>query len=176
MNFIISKSIGVRMHDYGCMLRVYRRDVVDHIVRSSESATFVPALGVLFGENSAEVKIKHEPRKGSSSRYNIFRLVRLNYDLMTGFSLLPIQALTFAGFVIAFIGFSLSLYTIIKSFVLNTRTGIEAIYMMFSVLYFFIGILMLGIGIIGEYIGRIYIEVRKRPRYIVKECVGCEKK
>ena len=158
------------------MVRVYRRDVVDHIVSSSENATFIPALGVLFGSNVTEAKVAHEARAKTPSRYNIFRLVKLNYDLMTGFSLLPIQMLTFAGFGISLIGFGLSLYVVVRSFVVKTLTGLEAIYAMFSVLYFFVGILMLSIGIIGEYIGRIYQEVRRRPRYIVREDEGCEKK
>lgn len=175
MNFIISKSIRVAMHDYGCMLRVYERSVAERIVRSPENATFVPALGVLFGSKVAEVKISHEARKRSGSRYNIFRLVRLNYDLMTGFSLLPIQTLTFLGFTISIAGFGLSLYLIVKSFIIKTPERLEAVYTMFSVLYFFVGILILSIGIIGEYVGRIYVEVRKRPRYIVKEHAGRDK-
>ena len=176
MNLIISRSIKLKMHDYGCMLRVYKRDVVDRILRTSESATFVPALGVLFAGNVAEVKIRHESRKKSPSRYNIFSLVRLNYDLMTGFSLLPIQALTFVGIVISLIGFALSLYLIIKSFIIGNAMRIDAVYAMFAVLYFFIGILVLSVGIVGEYIGRIYSEVRKRPRFVVKEYAGREKK
>lgn len=172
MNFIISKSINIKMHDYGCMLRLYKKSVIERILKSSENATFIPALGVLFGGNVTEVKVNHEARRESASRYNIFRLVRLNYDLMTGFSLLPIQALTFIGFSISFIGFALSLHLIIRSFFVGSLSGLDTIYTMFSVLYFFVGILVLSIGIVGEYIGRIYIEVRKRPRYIVKEYAG----
>lgn len=172
MNYVISKSIKIKMHDYGCMLRLYRRDVVDRILGSSENATFIPALGALFGSNVTEIKVNHEARSQSASRYNIFRLVRLNYDLMTGFSLLPIQALTFIGFGISFVGFALSLHLIIRSFFVTSVSGLDTMYTMFSVLYFFIGILILSIGIVGEYIGRIYMEVRKRPRYIVKEYAG----
>lgn len=175
MNFVVFKSIRVRMHDYGCMLRLYRKDVVEAMLKSSESIIFIPALSVLFGHNIAEVKIKHEPRKSSPSRYNLFRLVRLNYDFMTGFSLLPIQMMTFAGGAISVIGFLLSMYLIIRSFAIKSDTGLGGIYTMFSVLYFFIGILILCIGIIGEYIGRMYIEIKKRPRYIVKEYLGRDK-
>lgn len=176
MNRVISKSLGIKANDYGCMLRLYKRDVVDRMIHSHESTTYVPALGVIFGSNVTEVKIKHSSRENTASRYNIFKLIRLNYDLMTGFSLLPIQILSFIGFGVASLGLIFSAYLLIRSFIVKTMSGLEAVYAMFAVLFFFIGVIILAVGIIGEYVGRIFMSVRNRPAFIVKESLGIDKK
>ncbi|HEY6147251.1 MAG TPA: glycosyltransferase, partial [Thermoanaerobaculia bacterium] len=76
----------MRLTDFGCMLRAYSRDVVEEINRSEEASTFIPALGQSFARNPTEVEVAHAPRTGGESAYSLYRLIRLNFDLMTGFS------------------------------------------------------------------------------------------
>jgi len=172
MNRLVSVSIGVQMRDAGCMLRAYSKAVAQRIVASSERAGFIPALAALYGSRIAEVPIAHSARQKGSSKYNLFKLVRLNYDLLTGFSLMPIQVMTFLGGAIFVFGLVLFSYLIVRSFMIPSYSGLDAVYTMFALLYLLVGILVLAIGIVGEYIGRIYLEVRNRPRYIVAEQLG----
>jgi len=167
VNKITSRLVGVKLRDYGCMLRAYTRNVIDHINMCSESSSFIPALANTFAKRIVEIEVGHEERKKGKTKYSIFRLLRLNFDLMTSFSLLPIQFIGVLGFIIALLGLAFALFLIIRRMIIGPE--VEGTFTLFGILFFFIGIQIFALGVIGEYIGRIYQEVRKRPRYIVKK-------
>lgn len=170
-NRLTSVIVGVPMHDYGCMLRAYRRHIIDTVVECDEKAAFVPALANTFAKRVAEIPVGHAERAGGESKYNLFSLAHLSLNLITGFSLLPMRALSLTG-----IGIFL-LDAIFAAILLGHRLfyGPQqegALWTLFAVLFFFVGLMFLAFGLIGEYIGRIYIEVRRRPTYIVRAVHG----
>lgn len=167
INQVTSLIVGVKMRDYGCMLRAYRRSVVEQVCKSQEASSFIPALANCFAGSVAEIPVAHGPRESGRSKYNSFRLMRLNFDLLTGFSLLPIQVVSFAGILISFLGLGFALFLAIRRFLVGPE--VEGVFTLFAILFFFVGLQILALGLIGEYIGRIYMEVRRRPRYVIKE-------
>lgn len=167
INRVSSLIIGVKMKDYGCMLRAYRRPVVKRICECQEMASFIPALANAFAGSVAEIPVSHSARETGRSKYGAFRLMRLNFDLLTGFSLLPIQVVSFAGILISFAGLGFAAFLFIRRFIVGPE--VEGVFTLFAILFFFVGLQILALGLIGEYIGRIYMEVRRRPRYIIKE-------
>jgi undecaprenyl-phosphate 4-deoxy-4-formamido-L-arabinose transferase len=166
-NRVTSKVVGVRMHDYGCMLRAYRRSVVDQLVRCEGICQFIPALATLFTDSMAEIAVEHAPRRDGRSRYGLLRLLRLNFDLLTGFSLLPIQAVSLAGVLVAALGLGFAIFLGVRRLVVGPE--VEGVFTLFAILFFFVGLQILALGLIGEYVGRIYQEVRRRPRYVIRE-------
>jgi undecaprenyl-phosphate 4-deoxy-4-formamido-L-arabinose transferase len=167
VNRATSAMVGVRMTDYGCMLRAYRRSVVDQIVACQEISRFIPALANTFAASVAEVPVQHAPRRDGRSRYGLLRLLRLNMDLMTGFSLLPIQAVSLAGILVAALGLGFAVFLGLRRLLVGPE--VEGVFTLFAILFFFVGLQILALGLIGEYVGRIYQEVRRRPRYVVSE-------
>ncbi|MBM4435467.1 MAG: glycosyltransferase [Chloroflexi bacterium] len=167
VNRATSAIVGVRMTDYGCMLRAYRRPVVDQIVACHEISRFIPALANTFAGSVAEVPVEHAPRREGRSKYGLLRLLRLNMDLMTGFSLLPIQAVSLAGVLVAALGLGFAIFLGIRRLFVGPE--VEGVFTLFAILFFFVGLQILALGLIGEYVGRIYQEVRRRPRYVVSE-------
>jgi len=167
VNRATSAIVGVRMTDYGCMLRAYRRPVVDEIVACHEISRFIPALANTFAGSVAEVPVEHAPRREGRSKYGLLRLLRLNMDLMTGFSLLPIQAVSLAGVLVAALGLGFAIFLGIRRLFVGPE--VEGVFTLFAILFFFVGLQILALGLIGEYVGRIYQEVRRRPRYVVSE-------
>jgi undecaprenyl-phosphate 4-deoxy-4-formamido-L-arabinose transferase len=166
MNKLTSKVVGVKMRDYGCMLRAYRREVVEVLRGCSEVSSFIPALANTFAASPTEIPVGHDRRSKGRSKYNLFRLIRLNFDLMTGFSLLPIQVVSLAGIGIALLGLGFGAFLMLRRFLLGPES--EGVFTLFAILFFFVGIQILALGLIGEYIGRIYMEVRRRPRYVIQ--------
>lgn len=167
VNKITSRLVGVRLRDYGCMLRAYRRDVVNSINMCQESSSFIPALANTYAKKIVEIEVRHDERKRGTSKYSLFRLLRLNFDLMTGFSLLPIQWIGMLGVMISAFGLAFALFLLIRRFVVGPES--EGLFTLFAILFFFMGIQILTLGVIGEYIGRILQEVRRRPRFIIRK-------
>jgi undecaprenyl-phosphate 4-deoxy-4-formamido-L-arabinose transferase len=167
VNKIISWSTGVKLRDYGCMLRAYRRNVVQQIGKCSEISSFIPALANTFARSIAEIQVPHRDRTQGRSKYSMTRLIRLNFDLMTGFSLFPIQAISAFGLVTAVAGGAFSVFLFIRRLIVGPEA--EGLFTLFAILFAFIGVQILALGIIGEYVGRVYNEVRKRPRFIIRE-------
>lgn len=166
VNKITSKVVGVQMRDYGCMLRAYRREVVEVLRGCSEVSSFVPALANTFAGSPTEIPVGHDRRTNGRSKYNPFRLIRLNFDLMTGFSLLPIQVVSLAGIGIALLGLGFGGFLMLRRLLMGPES--EGVFTLFAILFVFVGIQILALGLIGEYIGRIYQEVRRRPRYVIQ--------
>jgi undecaprenyl-phosphate 4-deoxy-4-formamido-L-arabinose transferase len=166
VNKIISWSTGVKLRDYGCMLRAYRRDIVQQICKCSEISSFIPALANTFARSIAEIEVPHRDRAQGRSKYSLGRLIRLNFDLMTGFSLFPIQAISAFGLFTAVAGVTFSIFLFIRRLIVGPEA--EGLFTLFAILFAFIGVQILALGIIGEYVGRIYNEVRKRPRFVIR--------
>lgn len=159
----------LKMKDEGCMLRAYRRNIVDLMAATGESSTFIPALALTYSANPTEVGVAHAERSAGSSSYNLYRLVRYNFDLVTGFSVFPLQVFTIIGLLISFCSFGFVLFLFLRRFIVGPE--VEGVFTLFAILFFLIGIVLLGLGVVGEYVGRIYQEVRKRPRFVIKEII-----
>lgn len=169
VNAVRERTTSIRMSDQGCMLRAYTRPVVDAVVRSGAINTFIPALAYTCASRPVEVDVRHDARHAGSSNYSLYRLVRLNFDLITGFSLAPLQYFTmFAG--ASALG-SLGLVTVllVRRFAFNLDRETFGVFTLFAVLFFLLSVAMIGIGLIGEYVGRMYQVVRCRQRYVVRE-------
>lgn len=158
---------NIIMKDEGCMLRAFRRSIVNLMVSSGEASTFIPALALTFASNPAEVPVRHEAREEGTSSYNLYKLIRYNFDLITGFSLVPLQIFTMIGLVVSMLSGLLVVYMMGRRLVVGPEA--EGIFTLFAILFFFVGLCLLGMGILGEYIGRIYQEVLKRPRFVVRD-------
>ena len=165
MNRVRERTTQIRITDQGCMLRGYHRTIVDAINRCVEVSTFVPALGYTFARHPVEIEVTHSERHAGQSKYSVYRLVRLNFDLMTGFSVAPLQFFTMAGTALAI----LSLIGVVLLAIRRLIVGPEAegVFTLFGIAFFLIGVLLIGLGVVGEYVGRIYEQVRQRPRYTV---------
>jgi undecaprenyl-phosphate 4-deoxy-4-formamido-L-arabinose transferase len=170
VNITTNKMTGMKMNDYGCMLRAYHRNVIENINRCGESTTFIPALAQTFASNPTEIEVAHAERAAGESKYSLYKLVRLNFDLMTGFSVVPLQLFALFGIVTSIFSLAFGLFLLIRRFIVGAE--VEGVFTLFAILFFFIGIIIMGIGIVGEYVGRIYQEVRKRPRFVVRRTYG----
>ena len=167
INVVRERTTNIEMTDQGCMLRAYSRQVIDAIVRSGAINTFIPALAYSFASNPAEVAVKHEERHAGVSNYSFYMLIRLNFDLITGFSLAPLQYFTmFAGLCSAG-SFVLVLTLAYRRLFMGAEA--EGVFTLFGIVFFLLSVTMVGIGLIGEYVGRTYQVVRARQRYFVKE-------
>jgi undecaprenyl-phosphate 4-deoxy-4-formamido-L-arabinose transferase len=169
MNRLRERITRIRMTDQGCMLRAYSRDIVDAIVAAREVSTFIPALAYTFAHHPTEVDVLHEERAAGESKYSMYRLMRLNFDLVTGFSLVPLQLFSVAGMIVAAV--SVVLYTIViiqRAVAGGFLEGVKALWDRDILAFFLIGCIMFGVGLLGEYVGRIYQQVRERPRYVIR--------
>ena len=143
--------------------------MIDAIVRSGAINTFIPALAYSFAGNPAEVGVKHEERHAGVSNYSFYSLIRLNFDLITGFSLAPLQYFTmFAGLSSAG-SFVLVVWLLVRRFVFNLDRETFGVFTLLAIVLFLLSVAMIGMGLIGEYVGRTYQVVRARQRYHVKE-------
>ena len=163
---LASLAVGVPMTDCGSMLRAYRRPVVEEILRLAERALFIPALGAWLARRPTEISIRHEARVAGRSRYSPLRFMQLGFDLMTGFSLVPIQLVSLAGIGVALLGIGFGAFLLVRRLVLGPES--EGLFTLFAILFVFVGILIFAVGLVGEYVGRIYAEVRRRPSYVVR--------
>jgi undecaprenyl-phosphate 4-deoxy-4-formamido-L-arabinose transferase len=173
VNAMTRRTTGVVLHDYGCMLRAYRREIIEALLNCKERSSFIPALANSFAKRITEIPVSHAKRAAGDSKYGLWRLINLQFDLMTSFSLLPIQMLSAMGIAIAALGFLLFIGLMSYRFI-DPEGTVEGVFTLFAILFFFIGCQFIAFGLLGEYIGRIYEEVRDRPRYMVKKVHGKE--
>ena len=165
MNWMREKLTRIRITDQGCMFRGYHRDIIASIIESNESQTFIPALAYLFAGNPTEIVVEHEERAAGESKYSLFKLIHLNFDLITSFSTAPLQWVSLGGMGIAGLSLLFVVYLAIRRLMLGPE--VEGVFTLFAIVFFMIGVLMFAVGLLGEYIGRIYTEVRRRPRFLV---------
>ena len=166
INRLTSFTVGVKMNDYGCMLRAYRRGIVRQIIECDERSSFIPALANSLAKRTAEIEVGHSDRFSGQSKYGLLKLLRLSFDLITGFSLLPIQMMSLAGILVALAGMGFGVFLLVRRFFVGPES--EGVFTLFAILFMFIGILILAVGMVGEYVGRIYLEVRRRPTYRIR--------
>jgi undecaprenyl-phosphate 4-deoxy-4-formamido-L-arabinose transferase len=172
MNRLREGTTSIRITDQGCMLRAYHRSVIDAINRCTEVSTYVPALAYTFARHPVEIEVAHAERTVGHSKYSLLRLIRLNFDLMTGFSVAPLQFFSMSGIVIALLSLGFVAYLAIRRLVMGPEA--EGVFTLFGIAFFLIGMALLGLGVVGEYVGRIYEQVRQRPRYMVAAVLGAE--
>lgn len=159
----------LKMRDEGCMLRAYRREVVNLMAATGESSTFIPALALTYAANPTEVGVAHAERSAGTSSYNFYKLLRYNFDLVTGFSVFPLQVFTMIGLAISMCSFAFVIFLFLRRLIVGPE--VEGVFTLFAIMFFFLGIVLFGLGVVGEYVGRIYQEVRKRPRFVVKQII-----
>jgi undecaprenyl-phosphate 4-deoxy-4-formamido-L-arabinose transferase len=169
MNALRSRITHIHMTDQGCMLRAYSRDIVDAINACGEVSTFIPALAYTFARNPGEIEVAHEPRTAGESKYSLYSLIRLNFDLMTGFSVVPLQIFSLFGILVA-IGSVLLYFVVMAQRILAGEpvTTLATFWDRDILQFFLTGLVLFGLGLVGEYVGRIYQQVRNRPRYLVQ--------
>lgn len=167
VNKITNRIARLNISDYGCMMRGYDRRIIEIINASCEATTFIPALGQKFAVNAVEIPIAHRRRERGESKYGLIQLIRLNFDLMTSFSIAPLQLVTMAGITISMLSFVLVCYMFLRRIFIGPEVG--GVFTLMAIQFLLTGITLMSLGITGEYIGRIYRGVSKRPRYIVRK-------
>ncbi|MEO2217836.1 glycosyltransferase [Chromobacterium vaccinii] len=166
MNRLREKLTRIKMTDQGCMMRAYSRRIIDTINQCNELHTFIPALAYQFSQHPTEIVVGHEERFAGESKYSLYSLIRLNFDLMTGFSIVPLQWFSLLGMAVSAGSGLLVVYLLLRRLILGPEVG--GVFTLFALAFFLIGLALFGIGLLGEYIGRIYQEVRSRPRYVIQ--------
>jgi undecaprenyl-phosphate 4-deoxy-4-formamido-L-arabinose transferase len=165
MNHLREKITRIKMTDQGCMLRAYSKGIVAAINECREVNTFLPALGYTFARNPTEIVVDHDEREAGESKYSLYSLIRLNFDLMTSFSVVPLQFVSVAGMVLSVLAALFVAYLAVRRLIVGPEA--EGLFTLFGIAFFLIGILLFAVGLIGEYVGRVYQEVRRRPRYVI---------
>jgi undecaprenyl-phosphate 4-deoxy-4-formamido-L-arabinose transferase len=168
INMIARKITKVNMSDWGCMLRAYRRNIVERMVTCHEHSTFIPALATYFAKKVTEIEVVHESRYGGESHYSLRKLINLQFDLVSSFSDFPLKLIMYAGIGMAFLGVSFGIFLGIARLVYGAHWAAQGVFTLFAVLFAFVGFQFFALGVMGEYIGRIYREVRKRPEYMIE--------
>ncbi len=175
-SFIVNKfaqrATGVMMTDYGCMLRAYRRQVVDAMLQCREHSTFIPLLANSFARDTTEIPVRHDKRTDGESKYSIWKLISLQFDMMTSMTNFPLRLLNIIGFVVSGLGFGFGIFLFMMRLIYGAEWAAQGIFTLFAILFIFIGAQFIGMGLLGEYVGRIYHDVRARPRYFVQQVIG----
>lgn len=172
INNLIQRTTGKAMGDYGCMLRAYRRHIIDAMLNCHERSTFIPILANTFARRAIEIPVLHAEREFGDSKYSLMKLINLMYDIVTCLTTTPLRMLSVFGSLIALAGFALSLLLIVLRLFFGPEWSGDGVFMLFAVLFIFIGAQFVGMGLLGEYIGRIYNDVRARPRYFIQRVVN----
>ena len=167
INVLRERTTRIRITDHGCMFRGYARSIVDAINQCSENNTFVPALAYTFAGSPTEIDVRHEDRMAGESKYSMYQLIKLNFDLMTGFSIVPMQMFSAFGFGVAVLSVLFGAGLVVRRLIYGADPAEQGLFTLFAIAFLLIGVTLFGLGLLGEYIGRIYEEVRRRPRYIV---------
>jgi len=174
VNTAARKATGVDMHDYGCMLRAYRRHIINAMLHCEERSTFIPVLANGFARHTTEIEVKHAARTDGESKYSLWRLINLQFDLLTSMTTFPLRVLSVVGCIISALGVGFGLFLFVMRIIHGPEWAVSGVFTLFSILFMFVGAQFIGMGLLGEYIGRIYHDVRARPRYFVERVVGRE--
>jgi undecaprenyl-phosphate 4-deoxy-4-formamido-L-arabinose transferase len=171
INKAAQKATGVIMHDYGCMLRAYRRHVVDAMLQCDERSTFIPVLANSFARRATEIEVHHATRSSGESKYSLWKLINLQFDLLTTMTTFPLRLLSVIGLLISLVGIGFGVFLLVMRLIYGTVWAAQGVFTLFAVLFIFVGAQFIGMGLLGEYIGRVYNDVRRRPRYFVQRVV-----
>ena len=175
-SFLINRAVqihtGVIMHDYGCMLRAYRRHVVDAMLQCHERSTFIPVLANSFARHTTEINVEHDRRADGDSKYSLWKLINLHFDLMTTMTTFPLRLLSVLGVIISATGMGFGFFLLVMRLIYGSEWAVHGVFTLFAILFIFVGAQFVGMGMLGEYIGRIYHDVRARPRYFIEQLIG----
>ncbi|MEE3633137.1 undecaprenyl-phosphate 4-deoxy-4-formamido-L-arabinose transferase [Pseudomonas sp. AL 58] len=169
INLAVKRSTGVAMSDYGCMLRAYRRTVVDAMLACRERSTFIPILANSFARHTTEILVQHAEREHGDSKYSPMRLINLMFDLITCMTTTPLRLLSIIGFGMAVLGILFAVLLIILRLAFGAQWAGGGTFVLFAVLFVFTGGQFIGMGLLGEYLGRMYGDVRARPRFFIEK-------
>ncbi|MEB0018606.1 MULTISPECIES: undecaprenyl-phosphate 4-deoxy-4-formamido-L-arabinose transferase [unclassified Pseudomonas] len=169
INLAVQRSTGVAMSDYGCMLRAYRRTIVDAMLACRERSTFIPILANSFARHTTEVLVPHAEREHGDSKYSPMRLINLMFDLITCMTTTPLRLLSILGFSMAFLGVLFAVLLIGLRLIFGATWAGHGTFVLFAVLFVFTGGQFIGMGLLGEYLGRMYSDVRARPRFFIEK-------
>ncbi len=170
VNRVAQKATGVNMHDYGCMLRAYRRHIVDAMKMCPENSTFIPVLGNSFARYTCEIPVAHFERVVGESKYSLLKLLNLQFNLLTCMTTVPLRMMTYFGILAALGGFIAGIALVILKIIMDWSETDQLL--IFSGLFTLAGIQLIGMGLLGEYLGRVYDDVRARPKFFVERVVG----
>jgi undecaprenyl-phosphate 4-deoxy-4-formamido-L-arabinose transferase len=174
MNRLMRKITGVYVGDYGCMLRAYRRDIVDAILQCRERSAYIPALANSFAANLGEVTVEHAERGAGESKYRLWSLINLYFDLMVSASTAPLRMLSIVGTGLALLGAAFGVLLLVLRLVYGPTWAAQGVFTIFAILFILLGVQLIGMGLLGEYVGRISRDVQGRPRYIIHEVIGAQ--
>ena len=172
VNKAAQKATGVIMHDYGCMLRAYRRYIVHSILECHERSTFIPVLANGFSRKTTEIEVRHDKRSNGDSKYDLWKLINLQFDLLTSMTTFPLRLLSVLGGIVSAMGVGFGVFLFIMRLIYGSEWAAQGVFTLFAILFMFVGGQFIRMGLLGEYIGRIYNDVRARPRYFVQQVVG----
>ncbi|MCF7975014.1 MAG: glycosyltransferase [Phycisphaerae bacterium] len=172
VNRAAQKATGVYMRDYGCMLRAYRMPIVKAMLQCHERSTFIPILANSFAARTREIEVRHAERTQGDSKYSLWKLINLQFDLLTSMTTVPIRLLSVLGLLLSMVGMVVGLILLGGRLMYGSEWAVHGVLTLMAGLFFFMGVQMIGLGLLGEYIGRIYHDVRARPRYFVRQVVG----
>jgi undecaprenyl-phosphate 4-deoxy-4-formamido-L-arabinose transferase len=172
VNRIAQKATGVKMNDYGCMLRAYRAPVVKAMLACNERSTFIPVLGNSFARNTCEIDVGHNKRETGTSKYSMIKLINLQFNLLTCMTTAPLRMMSYIGGLVSFGGILFGLLVLIFRFVWGAQWAGDGVFTLMAFVFIIAGIQLMALGLVGEYLGRMYYDVRARPRYFVEMIVG----
>ncbi len=165
MNRIISSLTGVKQKDYGCMMRVYKKEIVSKLLLYGEKSLYIPAFTSWLSKNSIEIPIQHDHRHAGKTKYSLLKLLRQAFDLITAYTLVPIQIIGILGVIMFLIGILLFIYLMYFRFIEGTTDPLTSF---IAIIIFLSGLTLFALGIISEYLVRLYNDARKLPLYITK--------
>ncbi len=172
MNWVRASITDIHMRDQGCMFRAYSRPIIDKIVASHERSTFIPALGYKFALHPTEIEMSHAPRAAGESKYSLYQLIRVSFDLITSFSVMPLQLFTLFGMGVSLLSGLLVIYLLARRLIVGPE--VEGVFTLFAILFFLVSVVIMGIGLMGEYVGRIFQTLSQRPRFIIRETIDIQ--
>ncbi len=175
-NWLISKVTGIRLHDYGCTLKAYRREIVEHLRLYGEMHRFIPAIASWMGITFVEVETHHRPRRFGRSKYGITRTIRVILDLITvkfllSFATKPIQVFGMLGLAAAGLGGVIGAYLTALKLIWGAQIGGRPL-LALAVLLIVVGVQFVVMGLLGELLVRVYHESQQKPIYMVKRVDG----
>lgn len=166
LNAYIARVTRVPLRDYGCALKGFRRELVDHMCQFSHRCRYLPVDVAWLGGKVAEVEVRHDERKAGNSKYGLLKLIRTAFDLLTSITSAPLQFIGIAGWFFALVGFGMAIRVAGIRLLYGVENNLETVVAIF---FFLAGVQMVATGLMCEYVSRLYIEVQRKPYYVVRE-------
>jgi undecaprenyl-phosphate 4-deoxy-4-formamido-L-arabinose transferase len=166
LNRVVSYLIGTRIRDLGCGLKAYRRDTIERLNKFTHRSRYLPAEVVWLGVRLAEVQVAHQPREKGVSKYGIFDLLKLNFNIISSISTVPIKVIGGFGWLFALVGFLISARILYVRLIMG---NLDPLLTVTAIIFVLVGVQLIALGIMCEYIGRIFIEVQSKPYFVIRD-------